>query len=383
MKLNKELIVRSLIFLLIPFLILLISVALFITKVDCNNSVVIDCRTIALRNTFFEIGIFSFAFLSFIIYLRTKNRGRIISSAVIILLVAFAGIYNAQKFLPLSKISTFKPQNNLIDKIKELNDYGRVAGLGDAKINSNFATLFRFYDNDYYDPLYIKRYGEFIAYANEQKDLKRSDVEVAPDLNTSDDLKQKRNRLFELTGTKYLIYRNNEENSLRDKNVVWKDDKWIISENNVLPRAYIVQNFLIEKGHAKILGKLFGESFDPKSQVVIEEKPNIKPNKDATYSLPEIVEYQNEKVIIKTETNDSGILVLTDNYYPSWKAYVNGEETKIFRANYTFRAVEVPSGKNIIEFLYEPESVRLGIIISVISLMIFSSFLYYYKRGQD
>lgn len=372
LKLNKSLIIQFLIFGLVPFLILLITLALFATNASCNNPIVTNCRTVALRNTLLEVGIFILALTLFFVYLRMKKTLGGLLLPAIILLVVLSGIYNAQKFLPFSKLSTFKPENELIDKIREIDGYERFAGLGDAKINSNFATYFRFYDNDYYDPLYIKRYGELVAYANGETNLKRSDVEVNSD----------RGRLFELTGTKYLIYRNNGKNNLHFTNIVWKNDKWIIAKIDALPRTYIVKDFQI-KQNREILKALFDSNFDPRLAVILEESPTLKPKKDINASSSEIVEYKNEKVVIETETNDSGILVLSDNFYPGWKAYVNGKETKIFRANYTFRAIEIPPGKNIVEFVLKPESIKWSTIITIISFLIFSSFLYYYRHSSD
>ena len=39
-----------------------------------------------------------------------------------------------------------------------------------------------------------------------------------------------------------------------------------------------------------------------------------------------------------------------------WKAFIDGNETKIYRANHGFRGIVVPEGNHKIEFLYLPES---------------------------
>jgi len=379
LKFNRKLVIRISIFSLIPLFILGVTFLLFITKTDCNNLIVVDCRKIALRNTLFEVGFFVLGAISLIFFIRTKNFFRKISITVITFLIIISGIYNGQKFLPFSPMSTFKPENELIGKIQEIAGYSRVSGLNDAKINSNFATLYRFFDNDYYDPLYLKRYGEFIAYADGETNLKRSDVEINSDLNISKNLGEKRSRLFELTGTKYLIYRNNEENNLDLTNIVWKNDKWILFEKKTLPRAYIVSDYQIVKAQEKLLEKLFERNLDPFSAVLLEEKPKFEPSSEI-HNTPIIETYENEKVILNAETKDHGILVLTDNYYPGWKAYIDGEETKILRANYTFRAVEIPPGKHSVQFAYQPNSVRIGVILSLISLLVLIGL--YFKRRQ-
>ncbi len=55
-----------------------------------------------------------------------------------------------------------------------------------------------------------------------------------------------------------------------------------------------------------------------------------------------------------------GFVVLSDQFYPGWRAYVDGRESPIYRANYLFRAVPVPAGEHVVEFTYQPVSVGLG-----------------------
>ena len=39
-----------------------------------------------------------------------------------------------------------------------------------------------------------------------------------------------------------------------------------------------------------------------------------------------------------------------------WKAYVDGDETEIYRTNHNFRGIVVPDGNHKVEFNYSPES---------------------------
>jgi uncharacterized membrane protein YfhO len=54
-------------------------------------------------------------------------------------------------------------------------------------------------------------------------------------------------------------------------------------------------------------------------------------------------------------------LVLSDTYYPGWKAFVDGKETKIYRADYAFRAIPLNAGTHRVEFTYDPISFKLGV----------------------
>ena len=63
-----------------------------------------------------------------------------------------------------------------------------------------------------------------------------------------------------------------------------------------------------------------------------------------------------------------GFLYLADQYFPGWRATVNGAPAPILRANYAFRAVEVPAGTSTVEFRYRPVSVLIGAAITAITL---------------
>ncbi len=377
-KFNKELLVRTLSFLLIPLGILVFTLILLLTHADCNNPVITTCRSIALRNTLLEVFIFLFGFAAYIGLVKTnKNNTKNWAAISIIFLVSIVGLYNAQKFLPFSPESSFKPNNDLLDQIIKITKGSRVSGLAEANINTDFATLYRYYDDNYYDPLYIKRYGEFVAYANGTQ-LKRSDVEVNSDVNLSPKKQLARTRLFELTSTQYLVYKNNDNKESRD--VVFRNDKWTVVANHALPRAYMVSQYDIQRDDEKILSTLFDQKFDPYQTVVLEEKPKKTYGAKQNFSAPMIAHYNNDSITIKTNANKDALLVLTDNFYPGWDAFVNGNYTKILRANYTFRAIEVPAGNNNVEFRYEPGSLFEGFIVSFISFG--GAVGFFLKRGS-
>ena len=92
-----------------------------------------------------------------------------------------------------------------------------------------------------------------------------------------------------------------------------------------------------------------------------------------------IARYEDHLVTVHASLNGSGILVLADSYYPGWKAYVDGTEQVIRRANLFFRAVPLASGNHTVEFRYEPRSFAIGLAVSTATLlliMIVSIFLW-------
>lgn len=344
----------------------------YIFKISCHNTVINDCRSIALRNTLLETLVFIlFDTLFFYYILSSRNFHKKYLPLLTMLIVLSIGLYNSYKFLPFTTKDTFSPSNELIREIQKRTD-GRVFGIGEASIKTDFATLFRFYDPNYYDPLYNKRYGELIAYGNSASinNLKRSDVEITNEENLSFEQKQRRNRLLNLVSVKYILYKNSQT-EIKNNNLVWINNYWRIFNNtSALPFVYTVQHYLTIKKDESILKKLFDPNFNPAENVILEEKPDISitshlKSDDKVY----IQEYKENNISVKTEFNNSSILITTNNFYPGWKAYVDKKETKIYRANYTFQSIMLPKGKHLIEFIYDPESLRLGIFISLASFI--------------
>lgn len=85
-----------------------------------------------------------------------------------------------------------------------------------------------------------------------------------------------------------------------------------------------------------------------------------------------IIDSSNSEVAIEASTSNNGLLVLTDSYYPGWKAYIDDTQTSIYQVNLSQRAVILPAGTHTIRFSYQPQSFFIGKIITVSSMIIVS-----------
>ncbi len=75
-----------------------------------------------------------------------------------------------------------------------------------------------------------------------------------------------------------------------------------------------------------------------------------------------------DAITLKAAASSSALLVLTDSYYPGWRARVDGKPAAILRVNYAFRGVPVPAGEHTVELRYEPASFRVGLFLSLLAL---------------
>ena len=63
----------------------------------------------------------------------------------------------------------------------------------------------------------------------------------------------------------------------------------------------------------------------------------------------------------ESESLVNGLAVFSEIYYPKgWHAFLDGKEVSILRADYVLRAMEIPAGKHVIEFKFEPQPYIIG-----------------------
>ncbi len=149
---------------------------------------------------------------------------------------------------------------------------------------------------------------------------------------------------------------------------------WLYRINRVIPRTYIVSKVIVEEDPLKTLDRLSSAEFDPLTEVVLEQALPVSANKDFD-SQAKLLRYTNHHVTIQASLNRPGILVLADSFYPGWRAYVDGKEGKILRANLFFRGVLLPPGNHRVVFRYEPASFRYGLIITVATFLLLLIFI--------
>lgn len=103
-------------------------------------------------------------------------------------------------------------------------------------------------------------------------------------------------------------------------------------------------------------------------------------------------EYSPNRLSYDVSAAASGLAVFSEIYYPAgWKAYIDGEEVPVLRADYTLRALLIDEGDHEVEFVYDPGSFTLGKNISLASSLaiilalagcILYSFFYGHKKRQ-
>ncbi len=103
----------------------------------------------------------------------------------------------------------------------------------------------------------------------------------------------------------------------------------------------------------------------------------------------ELTKYANPgNLFYASESAEEGLAVFSEVYYKTWKAFVDGKEVPVLRANYILRAIEVPAGKHTIEFRCQDELLEKTQVVSVVAscvivLVVLLLLVYCIKRKKD
>ena len=122
------------------------------------------------------------------------------------------------------------------------------------------------------------------------------------------------------------------------------------------------------------------------------EFPSLKSSNFSKDSLAKIELQVYKPNYLKYTSNNAnnGLAVFSEIYYPQgWQARIDGKEVDHIRVDYTLRALEIPKGNHTIEFSFEPQVVKTGSMISLVSslgilLLIVGGFYYeFFFRKEE
>jgi len=233
----------------------------------------------------------------------------------------------------------------------------------DAQLGPNVPALYGFQDPRIYDAVISTWYAEFLTRLGSEGPWT---LVEEPNI-----------RLCSLVGIKYLFARPEwTPTDPAGLELVYEDDLSQVYEiADALPLAYIGHQWRPVSSPAEAYDLLSQEDFSW-NETVLVENPNenealpASPEEGRPPTPATILEHRPHSVTVQIPNHSAGLLVLSDSYFPGWKAEVDGQERPIFRVNGTFRGVFVEPGDRQVVFKYEPASFRYGLILSLAGVVI-------------
>ncbi len=280
------------------------------------------------------------------------------AEALVAITVFFELLFFSQIFLrPQTDNNAFE-KNPLIASLESKQENFRVVSKSGV-LPQHLAVKYGIEMADGYDPTILKNYAEFASLVEKNNPF-FSEIFFRLDSNT----KQK---ILGIANVKYILRDNSiEENAF------------------VLPRAFVAGKAkAVENGFA--LQEMSGTIFDPKKIVLLEDAQSIDLGSAAFFNPAVVVQNSPEKIMIDAEAQDNGFLFFSVPYYPGWKASIDGVETKVFKADHAFMAIALQKGMHSVVFSFEPESVKVGLLVSAISIVLLCVFFvqdYFRKRKK-
>jgi Bacterial membrane protein YfhO len=230
-----------------------------------------------------------------------------------------------------------------------------------------------------YNPVRVSRYGEYVEAMNGlEQNYHQSDLyEGAFD-----------SPLLDLLNVRYVVvpaevspnappgldtsssYREILRRLERAFPTVYEDEQSKVLENpEALPRAWIVHSTRQVRSGQEALELLSTGQVDPRETALLEEEPpqRVSQPDDPSAESASLTEYGADDMELRSTTQAPGLLVLSEVYYPAWKAYVDGRPAPVYVADHLLRAVPVPAGEHTVELRYESQTLWVGMGISLLA----------------
>jgi hypothetical protein len=174
--------------------------------------------------------------------------------------------------------------------------------------------------------------------------------------------------LLDVLNVKYLITRRDIDHP-RFERVLETPRGNVYRNREAMPRVFIVNQLEVLETKEAILARLGSSEFDPRIVAILETPPAFSLEPDGGGTV-QVVSYQSGEIRLQANVPAACLVVLSEVYYPAgWKAYVNGQETEIYKADYLLRAIHLPAGEHQVSFLFRPWTFRAGLWISVLFLL--------------
>ncbi len=138
-----------------------------------------------------------------------------------------------------------------------------------------------------------------------------------------------------------------------------------------VPRVWATRDIRVVANAEAALSQTFATNVEPGKVALLETAPGLAfPTNDRPEQSFAYRTYDPQYSIVDVNLGEDALLVTSEAYYPGWRAFVDGRETDILRADYYLRAVPMPAGSHELEFVFEPLSFKVGAAISLATLLV-------------
>jgi len=330
--------------LLLGVVITVLSGFTFIASRGLIPNFVIVNYQIALRNLFLPLVFFVIVLFILLINQLTKIKAKYLG--VILILLTIIDLFRfGWKFNPTVKKDWIFPTTKTIDFLKQDTEIFRVEAIDKEILPPNFAASYHLSTISGYDPIYLLRYGQLIA----AEERGQPNINPPFGFNRIINPQQYNNQIVDLLNVKYVLSLSNLQSPKLSLVFTEGQTKTYLNKN-YFPRVFLVNSAIKVSSDQEAIDKMFDSSINLKNTAIVYDEIILDTSQLNKNETTQINSYENNRVEINVSCDKTRLLILTDSFYPTWKATIDGKQEKIYLSDYNFRGVVCPPGKHSLIF---------------------------------
>ncbi|HEV8637645.1 MAG TPA: hypothetical protein VG370_25785 [Chloroflexota bacterium] len=174
-------------------------------------------------------------------------------------------------------------------------------------------------------------------------------------------------RLYDLLNATYLVARKDVPLDWSKFELAFDGDPELNVYRNqrVLPRAQLIGRATVAPSHQAAFELIQRPGFDPSAEVAVEGGDAL--SGPATAGGAHYVPRGTSRLDVEVTPTAPAYLLLSEVWYPGWRAWVDGRPVPVRRADYLFRAIRVEPGDRVVQLRFEPTAWRPALALTLLS----------------
>ncbi|MCA1830383.1 MAG: YfhO family protein, partial [Actinobacteria bacterium] len=307
---------------------------------------------------------FALAAAIVVLIIATKRRG--IAAAVIVLLIAGDLWAYGFRYHPFETTGNPYPVTPPIAAMQALTkDRSRFLTLGKDWFQRNSPLMYRMYGIGGSDTFILRNYVELI-------DVAQNQLKQARDLNLIGRFTKSAmsSPVLDLLGARYAVSSQPEP---AVGATVFDQGPYIMERKSAFPPVFTTTCWNVASSGEALALIARATTDDLRTTAYIDDSPDARalgsPSGPCSSEPATITRYEPERVTVHTAPTKAAVLVLSDSWYPGWRARVDGNAAPILVTDHALRGVALTPGDHIVEFTYHPAWLAKGLALAILGLL--------------
>lgn len=296
--------------------------------------------------------------------LLAESRTRLAVFTLIVILVAFDLISFGWYYNTTSPPEYLYARTPAIDFIKGQSGVFRVVTDGGKGFTANTLAPFGIEELGGYAGVYPERINRLFSYIEFRAVPYKFDRWVMF-------ARHNQWRFYDLMNVRYFLTARGAPAPSPDLRLAFHQEIDVYENPRALPRAFVAHRAAVANDVDGVLRAMASPGFDPGATVVLEEEPTAGFAPVATPPTPGkavIARYGEDRIEIAADLPANGWLVVSNTFFPGWRATSDGKPARLQRADCAIMAIPLAAGRHDVVLSYEPESIARGKVLSLVGI---------------